>query len=57
MVDKVRCLNGNTLKIIAAVTMLIDHIGLFLFPKVSLTEIEPVWFEMENSLPYCVKKA
>ena len=23
----------------------------------SLTEIEPVWFEMENSLPYCVKKA
>ena len=23
----------------------------------SLTGIEPVWFEMENSLPYCVKKA
>ena len=24
---------------------------------VSLTGIEPVWFEMENSLPYCVEKA
>ena len=23
----------------------------------SLTGIEPVWFEMKNSLPYCVKKA
>ncbi|MBQ7353275.1 MAG: hypothetical protein IJW54_04640 [Clostridia bacterium] len=23
----------------------------------SLTETEPNWFEMENSLPYCVKKA
>ena len=23
----------------------------------SLTGIEPVWFEMENSLPYCVEKA
>ena len=25
--------------------------------KLSLTGIEPVWFEMENSLPYCVEKA
>ena len=25
--------------------------------NVSLTEIEPIWFEMENSLPNCVKKA
>ena len=24
---------------------------------ISLTGIEPVWFEMENSLPNCVKKA
>ncbi len=39
MVDKVRCLNGNTLKIIAAVTMLIDHIGLCLFPKVIFLRI------------------
>ena len=23
----------------------------------SLTGIEPVWFEIENSLPYCVEKA
>ena len=23
---------------------------------ISLTGIEPVWFEMENSLPNCVKK-
>ena len=25
--------------------------------ELSLTGIEPVWFEMENSLPNCVKKA
>ena len=28
------CLNGNTLKLIACLFMLIDHIGYFLFPKI-----------------------
>ena len=30
---KVRVLNGNIIKIIAAITMLIDHMGYFLFPQ------------------------
>ena len=34
MADKIRCLNGNTLKIIAAVCMVIDHVGLLFFPYV-----------------------
>lgn len=32
MFSKVRILNNNTVKIIAAITMLIDHIGVILFP-------------------------
>ena len=32
-------LNGNTLKIIAAITMLCDHVGLFFFPHISLFRI------------------
>ena len=35
MIDKARFLNGNMLKIIAAVTMLFDHIGRFLLPNLS----------------------
>ncbi len=31
--EKTRILNGNTLKIIAAVFMLIDHVGMMLFPQ------------------------
>ena len=31
---KIRFLNGNAIKIIAAITMLIDHIGFFLYPKI-----------------------
>ena len=27
------------------------------YTTASLTGIEPVWFEMENNLPYCVEKA
>lgn len=30
--EKFRCLSGNTLKIIAAVFMLIDHVGMMFFP-------------------------
>ena len=28
-----RCLNGNVLKLIAAITMLIDHVGMMFFPR------------------------
>ncbi len=33
---KFRFLNGNILKIIAAITMLIDHMGLLLFPNIAV---------------------
>lgn len=33
------CLNGNTLKIIAALSMLIDHIGVILLPDVAILRI------------------
>ena len=36
--DKFR-LNGNTLKLIAALSMLLDHIGYMLFPRVTLLRI------------------
>ncbi len=39
MLNKIRFLNGNMLKIIAAVTMLIDHIGAILFPQVLFLRI------------------
>jgi len=32
-INKIRCLNGNTLKILAAIFMVIDHAGLLFFPK------------------------
>ena len=31
-IDKIRCLNGNTLKILAAIFMVIDHAGILFFP-------------------------
>lgn len=34
---KLQCLNGNTLKIFAAICMVFDHIGVFFFP------FEPFW--------------
>ena len=39
MTQKLKLLNGNTLKIIAAVAMLIDHIGYYLFPQVDALRI------------------
>ncbi|MBQ8145811.1 MAG: hypothetical protein IJ039_03435 [Clostridia bacterium] len=39
MLSKIRFLNANTLKIIAAVTMLIDHMGMILFPHIMLFRI------------------
>lgn len=36
---RVRCLSGNTLKILAAVCMVIDHVGLLFFPRVELLRI------------------
>ena len=39
MLEKIRCLNGNALKIIAAVTMLIDHIGSYLLPQLGFLRI------------------
>lgn len=33
MADKIRIFNGNTLKILAAVCMVIDHVGLMFFPS------------------------
>ena len=37
-------LSGNALKIIACVTMLIDHIGMMFFPDVVVWRIpEPLW--------------
>ncbi len=39
MLSKIRFLNNNSLKIIAAVTMLIDHIGYILFPTVLIFRI------------------
>ncbi len=32
-------LNGNTLKFIACITMLIDHVGLILFPQFAIFRI------------------
>lgn len=37
--QKIKILNGNTLKIIATVAMLIDHIGYYLLPQVSFLRI------------------
>lgn len=37
--NKVRVLNGNAIKIIAAVTMLIDHFGLIFFPYIAVFRI------------------
>lgn len=34
MPDKLRCLNGNTIKIIALISMTLDHIGLLFFPEI-----------------------
>ena len=34
--SKIRFLNGNTLKLLAALFMLIDHAGLLLFPRIRL---------------------
>ena len=31
-IRRIRCLSGNTLKILAAIAMLIDHVGLLFFP-------------------------
>lgn len=39
MLSKIRLLNANSLKIIAAVTMLIDHFGLMFFPSIMLFRI------------------
>lgn len=37
--NKIRFLNGNSIKIIAAVTMVIDHFGLIFFPSVGILRI------------------
>ena len=37
--SKIRMLNNNHIKIIAAVTMLVDHLGLIFFPKVTILRI------------------
>ncbi|MEE0945095.1 MAG: TraX family protein [Clostridia bacterium] len=37
--SSLKMLSGNTLKIIAMVAMLVDHIGLILFPKVQILRI------------------
>jgi len=37
--NKLAILNGNHLKLIAAVTMLLDHAGILLFPKIMLFRI------------------
>ena len=37
--NKVRVLNGNTLKIIALITMTIDHIGYILFPEAKILRV------------------
>ena len=39
MMSKVRILNNNAIKIIAAVTMLLDHLGMILFPSVMILRI------------------
>ena len=36
---KIRILNNNVLKIIAAISMLLDHIGLILFPSIEIFRI------------------
>ncbi len=33
---KIKGLNGNTLKVIAAVTMMLDHTGMILFPRIEV---------------------
>ena len=37
--QKIRCLSGNTLKIIAALSMLLDHLGIIFFPHVTIFRI------------------
>lgn len=37
--DKLRFLSGNALKLIAAVSMLLDHIGVIFFPRVAIFRI------------------
>ncbi len=39
MLDKLKLLNGNALKLIACASMLLDHIGLMLFPNVQILRI------------------
>ena len=36
---KICCLSGNVLKIIAAISMLIDHVGYMLFPEYKILRI------------------
>lgn len=38
-IQNIRILNGNMLKIIAAITMTIDHIGAILFPHILILRI------------------
>jgi len=38
-INKFRFLNNNTLKILACISMLIDHIGIILFPKIKILRI------------------
>ena len=37
--NKIKILNGNVLKIIAAISMLIDHIGFIMFPDIDILRI------------------
>ena len=39
MKNSIKVISGNTLKIIAAVSMLIDHIGMILFPQIMIFRI------------------
>lgn len=37
--NKIRCLNNNHIKLLAAFLMLIDHIGFYLFPSVTILRV------------------
>ena len=43
--NKIRCLSSNTIKIIAAVCMLFDHMGYLLFPNT-------LWFRVVGRLAF-----